>query len=54
MDARARELGASVLTTDASCMAKPFFERQGCSVMVEQRVVKRGMVLTNYKMRKLI
>ena len=54
VEARARKLGASVLTTDASRMAKPFFERQGWSVVVEQRVVKRGMVLTNYKMRKLL
>jgi putative acetyltransferase len=54
VEARAREFGASVLTTDASRMARSFFERQGWSVVVQQRVVKRGVVLTNYKMRKLL
>lgn len=29
VDARARELGATALTTEASRMARPFFERQG-------------------------
>lgn len=54
VEARARELGASALTTDASRMARPFFERQGWSVITEQTVVKRGVVLTNYLMRKTL
>jgi putative acetyltransferase len=54
VEARARELGASVLTTEASRMARPFFERQGWAVMAEQTVVKRGVELTNYKMRKAL
>ncbi|TNC49601.1 GNAT family N-acetyltransferase [Rubellimicrobium rubrum] len=54
VEGRARELGASVLTTEASRMARPFFERQGLSVIAEQVVVIRGVVLTNYWMRKVL
>lgn len=54
VEAKARELGASVLTTEASRMARPFFERQGWSVIVEQVVVIRGVGLTNYRMRKAL
>lgn len=54
VEARARELGASVLTTDASRMARPFFERQGWSTVAEQVVVIRGVVLTTYRMRKAL
>ncbi|WP_210528330.1 GNAT family N-acetyltransferase [Rubellimicrobium arenae] len=54
VEARARERGASVLTTEASRMARPFFERQGWSVITEQVVVIRGVVLTNYRMRKAL
>jgi putative acetyltransferase len=35
-------------------MARPFFERQGWSVLAEQTVTKRGVELTNYRMRKAL
>lgn len=54
VEAKARELGASMLTTEASRMARPFFERQGWSVVAEQVVVIRGVVLTNHRMRKAL
>ncbi len=54
VEARARKLGASMLTTEASRMARPFFERQGWSVLAEQTVTKRGVELTNYRMRKAL
>jgi putative acetyltransferase len=54
VEARARELGAWALTTEASRMARPFFERQGWSVLAEQTVTKRGVELTNYRMRKAL
>jgi putative acetyltransferase len=54
VEARARELGASVLTADASRMARPFFERQGWSVMAEQTFFIKGVKLTNYEMRKVL
>lgn len=54
VEAKARELGVSALTTEASRMARPFFERQGWSVVAEQKVVMRGVVLANYEMRKAL
>ena len=51
VEARARKLGATVLTTEASHVARPFFERQGWSILAEQSVVKRGVALTNCRMR---
>jgi putative acetyltransferase len=54
VEAKARELGATALTTEASRMARPFFERQGWSAVAEQVVVIRGVGLTNYRMRKAL
>jgi putative acetyltransferase len=54
IEARARKLGATALTTEASRMARPFFERQGWSVLAEQSVIKRDVALTNYRMRKAL
>jgi len=51
---RARSLGVSLLTTDASKAAKPFFTRRGWTVAAEQSVVRRGVELTNYKMHKVL
>lgn len=48
----ARDLGATELTTHASLTARPFFERQGFEVVVEQRPVLRGVELTNFVMRR--
>ena len=48
----ARDLGATELTTHASLTARPFFERQGFEVVVEQRPVLRGVGLTNFVMRR--
>ena len=39
--------GAQVITTDASITIKPFFEKRGCVVQVEQSVDCRGQYLTN-------
>ncbi|MCP4386193.1 MAG: GNAT family N-acetyltransferase [Hyphomicrobiales bacterium] len=52
VEQKARDLGASVLTTEASKAAKSFFEKQGWSVIAEQTVVKDGVALTNFRMRK--
>lgn len=54
VEARARDLGGAVLTTEASRMARPFFERQGWAVVAEQVVLKRGVGLTNCWMRKAL
>lgn len=40
------------LTVHASITAKPFFISRGYSVVKEQEVVRRGVVLTNFVMKK--
>jgi putative acetyltransferase len=52
VEARARTLGAQEMTTQASKAARPFFERQGWSLVAEQTVERGGVALTNYRMRK--
>jgi putative acetyltransferase len=49
---RARAAGLSELTSDVSITARPFFERFGFAVVAEQRPMKDGVELTNYRMRK--
>lgn len=44
--------GATELTTDASVTARPFFEALGFAVVAEQHPVRRGVTLTNYRMRR--
>lgn len=48
--ARKREIGA--LYTDASITARPFFQAMGYRVVTPQKVVRGGVVLTNYRMEK--
>ena len=43
---------APVLLTHASITARPFFEKRGYVVAREQQVARRGVLLTNYVMRK--
>jgi putative acetyltransferase len=38
------------LTTDASLMARPFFERQGWTVLGEEAVERDGVTLTRFRM----
>lgn len=44
----------SIITTEVSITAKPFFIHVGYEVMQEQRVEKRGVYLNNFKMQKII
>ena len=46
--------GVARLFTEASITARPFFEAQGFSVIASQRVEKRGQMLTNFRMQKLL
>ncbi len=46
----ARSQGIGELTVNASLTARPFFERRGFTVIAEQRVERRGSVLTNFRM----
>ncbi|WP_349947073.1 GNAT family N-acetyltransferase [Lacrimispora sp. BS-2] len=40
------------VTTHASITAKPFFESRGYRVFKEQQVERKGVILTNYVMKK--
>lgn len=44
--------GIARITTNASITAKPFFEKQGYRVLVEQQVERKNQKLTNYTMEK--
>jgi putative acetyltransferase len=48
----ARADGAAELTTHASVTARPFFAAHGFEVVAEQHPVRRGVALTNYRMRR--
>ena len=48
----AKALGLKELFGEASIMLKPLAERQGFEVVEEQRKEHRGVLFTNYKMRK--
>jgi putative acetyltransferase len=48
--ASARNKGFLRLTTEASLVARPFFERQGWRVLREQTVERNGVSLTNFRM----
>lgn len=52
LERRAAELGAREITVHASITARPFFEQRGYTVERAQTVVRRGMALTNFVMRK--
>ena len=47
-----KELGVTELKTEASVVARPFFERHGFEVVDEQRVTVRGAQFLRYLMRK--
>lgn len=47
---QARHAGPRRLTTDASHLARRFFERQGWRTIREQRQCRRGVELTNFRM----
>lgn len=40
--------------THSSITAKPFFEKRGYKVIKEQQVERKGVLLTNYIMKKII
>lgn len=48
--AEARVRGLRRLTTEASHLARPFFTRRGWRLVAEQRIERRGVALTNFRM----
>ena len=52
VEREAGALGLRRIFTEASITARPFFERQGFSVVRERTVVVRGVAMTNFAMEK--
>ena len=50
----ARGLGLRRLWTEASLVARPFFEGRGWVVLCQQQVEKRGVEMTNFRMEIVI
>lgn len=51
-DALEAAIPCRIYTTHASITARPFFETRGYAVVKEQKVKRRGVLLTNYIMQK--
>jgi len=54
VEERARGLGINRIFTEASITARPFFERKGFAVLRRNTVVRRGVELTNFSMKKVL
>lgn len=54
LEQKARDLGLTKITTEASTMAMPLAKRRGFVVVTRQTVVRKGVELTNYLMEKLL
>lgn len=54
IEKEAKRQAQKLLTSNVSKTARPFFERMGFKVVQEQNVNVKGVVLTNYKMEKII
>lgn len=52
LEARAREAGVSVLRTEASRVARGFFEKQGFELVDRERVEHRGVTFERLRMSK--
>ena len=52
LEGRARVAGLTRMTTEASLLAEPFFERQGWRLVARQKVDRLGVQLSNAVMEK--
>lgn len=52
LEAEARKENAKTITADVSITAKPFFEHKGFITKAEQKNIRLGVELINYKMEK--
>ncbi|MFD2942829.1 GNAT family N-acetyltransferase [Flavobacterium notoginsengisoli] len=52
LEVEAKNQHSKIITSDISITAKPFFEKKGFVVKVEQKNVRLGAELINYKMEK--
>lgn len=51
-DCLERAVDVREITTHASITARPFFEKRGYRIIKEQKVERRGILLTNFVMKK--
>lgn len=54
LEAEAKRRALFTMDTDTSMTAKPFFQGQGYEVVCLQKIARRGVMLTNYKMMKVL
>jgi putative acetyltransferase len=54
VETHAHRQGLREISTEASLTARPFFERRGFSVLAAQLVEKRGRILKNFRMKKIL
>lgn len=52
LEIEARKHHSKIITSDISITAKPFFEKKGFIVKAEQKNIRLGVELINYKMEK--
>ncbi|MET3027145.1 GNAT family N-acetyltransferase [Flavobacterium sp. UW10123] len=52
LEIEAKSQHSKIITSDVSITAKPFFEKKGFAVKAEQRNIRLGVELINYKMEK--
>ncbi len=50
----ARELNITIIESEVSITAKPFFKKNGFTVVEEQAVIINSVALTNYKMQRVL
>lgn len=53
-EAEARRLGLTILDTEASHLAKRFFEKRGWQVDARQTVIRNGVGIENFRMSKVL
>jgi putative acetyltransferase len=54
LESEAKKLNLLEITTDSSITAKPFFKHKGYNIVRSHIVERKGVKLTNFKMRKKI
>lgn len=52
LEVEARKNNSEIITSDISITAKPFFQKKGFIVKTEQKNIRLGIELINYKMEK--
>jgi putative acetyltransferase len=54
IETEAKQQNQTLLTADVSKTALPFFEKMGFTVINPQTIIRQGVELTNFKMKKVL